>query len=178
MYFWHLKYQPIPLTSRVAFLSAGWNSKTYFSNLWTDYKSKLRQRTTKYTSVGWCGAMGAGGGAANVAARHTFLHVCAQSAALIPTRGLGSQGGSVTALMHSQRSAASLWSLWLTMVCQNPFVLFMLDFIYRWRTVLVSSLSFLLHSSVHVASTTHFWLDTARCAFENEHMLICCLFRV
>lgn len=22
--------------------SAGWNSKTYFSNLWTDYKSKLR----------------------------------------------------------------------------------------------------------------------------------------
>ena len=31
--------------------SAGWNSKTYFSNLWTDYKSKLSLWTTKYTSV-------------------------------------------------------------------------------------------------------------------------------
>lgn len=31
--------------------SAAWNSKTYFSNLWTDDKSKLSLRTTKYTSV-------------------------------------------------------------------------------------------------------------------------------
>lgn len=40
------------ITACFFFLSAGWNSKTYFSNLWMDYKSKLSLRTTKYTSVG------------------------------------------------------------------------------------------------------------------------------
>lgn len=47
MYFWHLKSLPLP------WHRGGREFKTYFSNLWTDYKSKLSRRTTKYTSVKW-----------------------------------------------------------------------------------------------------------------------------